>query len=248
MGVVLQLNQHNAEGPRPGLPRAQDRVADSSRPGLPRPQEGAALHGLARRPSPLRDRPSFFFDLACPFSYLAAEQVPRALGQVDWIPVRGEQFSDEPWGRLEAACGHAQRRAGALRLPLVWPERFPAPVPRALRAAAYAAEQGAGDRFTIAAGRLAFCGGFDLEETDVLAEAAAASGLGVDACLAATRDIARDAALRAATWGLLARGVTRLPAFRVGRHYLQGERALEAAALVQAPAEPPSSRPLAPVC
>ncbi|HEY6399529.1 MAG TPA: DsbA family protein [Solirubrobacteraceae bacterium] len=197
------------------------------------------------RPRRTRDRPAFFFDLACPFSYLAAEQVQRALGQVDWIPVRGQDTSDEPWGRLEAACDHAQRRAVTLRLPLVWPERFPSPVPRALRVAAYAAEIGAGDRFTLAASRLAFCGGFDLEEPDVLAEAGAASGLASDALLAAACDLSRDVALRSNAWSLLAQGVTRLPAFRVGRHYLQGERAIEAAALMQPPT---ASRPLAPVC
>jgi 2-hydroxychromene-2-carboxylate isomerase len=234
MGVVVELKERVADRSRCGSPRPQDRVADPS------------SRGLARRASRTHGPPAFFFDLACPFSYLAAEQVQRALGQVDWIPVRGEQTSDEPWGRLEAACGHTQRRAVALRLPLVWPERFPAPVPRALRVAAYAAELGAGDRFTLAASRLAFCGGFDLEEPDVLAEAAAASGLASDACLAAARDIARDTTLQATTWALLARGVTRLPAFRVGRHFLQGERAIDAAALMRAPA--PGLRPLAPVC
>jgi 2-hydroxychromene-2-carboxylate isomerase len=172
--------------------------------------------------------------------------VQRALGQVDWIPVEDEQISDGKWGRRGAARDHAQGRAVALRLPLIWPERFPAPVPRALRVAAYAAELGAGDRFALAAGRLAFCGGFDLEDWDVLAEAAAASGLAIDACLAAARDIARDAALRATAWGLRSRGVTHLPAFRVGRHFLQGERSLEAASLIRGPMA--DARPLAPVC
>jgi 2-hydroxychromene-2-carboxylate isomerase len=147
---------------------------------------------------------------------------------------------------LEAACAHAHGRATALRLPLVWPERFPAPVPRALRAATYAVELGGGDRFAVAASRLAFCGGFDLDEPDVLAEAAAAAGLPIQACIAAADDIARDVILRANAWGLLARGVTRLPAFRVGRHFLQGERAIEAAALMRP--ELAHESPLAPVC
>ena len=32
-------------------------------------------------------RAAFFYDLACPFSYLAAERVERLLGEVEWVPV-----------------------------------------------------------------------------------------------------------------------------------------------------------------
>jgi len=47
--------------------------------------------------------------------------------------------------------------------------------------------------------RLAFCGGFDLDDPEVLAEAAAAAGVPLDDCLRAARDPALDApALRAA--------------------------------------------------
>ena len=45
---------------------------------------------LADRTRPTRGlRPAFFFDLTCPFSYLAAERVERALGDVEWIPTDG---------------------------------------------------------------------------------------------------------------------------------------------------------------
>lgn len=146
---------------------------------------------------------------------------------------------------MEAVCAGAQRRAVALRLPLVWPERFPAPRPRSLRAASYAAGLGAGDRFVLAASRLAFCGGFDLEDSDVLAEAAAAAGIPIDGCLAAADDPASYEAICTTARGLLERGVTRLPAFRVGRHFIQGERAIEAAALMREATA--AERPLAPV-
>jgi 2-hydroxychromene-2-carboxylate isomerase len=246
MGVVIELKERVSARSGSEVPKPQLRVADRSRRRLARRSaSGSGAPGRAWRSAsgPGRgERPAFFFDLACPFSYLAAEQVQRTLGQVDWIPAT----SDEPWGRLEAACAHAQGRATALRLPLVWPERFPAPVPRALRAATYAAELGAGDRFALAASRLAFCGGFDLDDSDVLAEAAAAAGLPIHACVAAADDLARDVVLRATAWSLLARGVTRLPAFRVGRHFLQGERAVEAAALMRPRMADETS--LAPVC
>ena len=77
-------------------------------------------------------------------------------------------------GRSRPRCaGKPRRRAVELRLPLVWPDGFPVAAPSALRAAAYAAEIGAGARFALAASRLAFCGGFDLEDPEILAEAAA---------------------------------------------------------------------------
>ena len=81
-------------------------------------------------------------------------------------------------------------RAPQLRLPLVWPEHFPREVPAAMRAAAYAAEQGRGGEFVLAAGRLAFCGGFDLDDPEILAEAAAAAGIPLDDCLRAAGDFA----------------------------------------------------------
>ena len=80
----------------------------------------------------------------------------------------------------------------AVRLPLIWPENFPANTRHALRAASYAAEQGAGARFALAASRLAFCGGFDLEDTEILSVAASVAGLPVDGCLEAARDPSRD--------------------------------------------------------
>ena len=42
--------------------------------------------------------------------------------------------------------------------------------------------------FVLAATRLAFCGGFDLEDPEILAEAAAAAGIVLDDYLQASRD------------------------------------------------------------
>jgi 2-hydroxychromene-2-carboxylate isomerase len=173
--------------------------------------------------------PAFFFDLACPFSYLAAERVERLLGGVEWIPAAGR-----PVARCDLSSfrSRAESRAAELRLPLVWPDPFPVSVPGALRAAARAGELGAGPRFALAAARLAFCGGFDLEDPEVLAEAAAAAGLTLDQCLAAAGDQALDRSLEATARGLRAQGVRRLPAVRVGGRLFDGERRLvEAAAL-----------------
>ncbi len=124
--------------------------------------------------------PAFFFDLGCPLSYLSAERVERKLGDADWIPA---STADAPGrgsphrGGLRRPARAAEAQADALRLPLVWPDSFPDPVPRAQRAAAYAVAIGAGPQFALAASRLAFCGGFDLSDPETLAEAAAASAV-----------------------------------------------------------------------
>jgi 2-hydroxychromene-2-carboxylate isomerase len=167
----------------------------------------------------------FYFDLACPFSYLAAERVERLLGQVDWIPVSGMAVCGSANPGWELAS-QAEERARALRLPLSWPECSKDGFPGALRAAAYAAANDVGGRFALAGLRLAFCGGFDLEDSEILAEAAAVSGLSFDACLSATVDQAWDAALAAPARVLAEAGLRRLPAFRIGDRWFEGEPGL----------------------
>jgi 2-hydroxychromene-2-carboxylate isomerase len=152
-----------------------------------------------------------------------------------WTPAsaaalqRGRQGADTAGlDRLRAA---AEERAALLRLPLSWPERFPADVPAAMRVAAFAAQAGRGAAFVLAAARLAFCGGFDLEDPEILAEAAAAANIVLDDCLASARDTGRDGAIESAGRRLLAAGADRLPALRVGRALYWGEDRLSDAAL-----------------
>jgi 2-hydroxychromene-2-carboxylate isomerase len=203
-----------------------DRLADRSRPS----------HSAS---------PAFFYDVCCPFSYLAAERIERLLGEVEWVPVPARAVG-QAWQLPEGARAAAERRAAELRLPLVWPDRFPLHVPGLLRAASYAAGIGSGAQFALAAMRLAFCGGFDLEDPEILAEAAAAAGIPLDECFAAIGDPAHDAVLNATATGLGVRGVGRLPALRIGPRLIDGEyRLAEAAALLRAPAA--VRRPLAPV-
>jgi 2-hydroxychromene-2-carboxylate isomerase len=105
-----------------------------------------------------------------------------------------------------------------------------------MRAALYAAELGRGAGFALAAARLAFCGGFDLNDPEVLAEAAAAAAIPLDGCLSAAGDVARDGPIEDAGRWLLAAGADRLPALRVGRVLHCGEqRVAEAAASLRAP-------------
>jgi len=186
-------------------------------------------------PSRVPSRVEFLFDLCCPFSYLAAERVERAFDDVIWTPacmatLRCGSPAAEPEERERTRLA-AERRAAELRLPLVWPERYPEPVPAAMRAASYAAERGRGAAFVLAAGRLAFCGGFDLGDPEILAEAAAAAGIGMEGCLTAVGEVRRDGAIEAAGRQLLADGADRLPALRVGQSLFWGEnRVADAAA------------------
>jgi 2-hydroxychromene-2-carboxylate isomerase len=216
MGDLISLAQHRQS-------RSTTIRSDASRPGPVRPAPGAERGGRA----PGRDPVTFSFDLASPFTYLAAERVERQFQHVVWRPALSEALhggapvtdADD----LAAMMARADSRAQSLRMPLVWPDRYPTSARAAMRVASLAADRGKGGRFVLAATRLAFCGGFDLEDPEVLAEAAAAACLGLDECLAAAKDTRRDGRMEEAGRRLLAQGADRLPVVRVGRTLYCGE-------------------------
>lgn len=178
------------------------------------------------RPAPRARRATFWFDLADPGTYLAAERVERLPAAVRWRPA-----ADRALARTRPE--EAAARAAALGMPLVWPERL-GPVPRAMRAALHACEQGRGAAFVLAASRLAFCGGFDLDDPEVLAEAAAAAGVGLDGAFRAAAEGVRDAEIDAAGAFLVDHGAEALPVLRVGRVLYAGEgRLAEGAAALR---------------
>jgi 2-hydroxychromene-2-carboxylate isomerase len=173
---------------------------------------------------------TLFFDLASPFTYLAAERAERLFAELQWRPACasalqcGEPDADGAWGAAAA-------RATLLRLPLVRSEeQRPYAVPGAMRVASLAAELGCGGAFVLAASRLAFCGGYDLDDPEILAEAAAAAGMGLSETLQAAGDTRRDGPIEDAGRQLLAAGADRLPALRLGRALFCGEHRLSEAA------------------
>jgi len=207
-------------------------------------QRRDAVRHKTRRREPLRAQ--LFFDLACPFTYLATERVERAFSHVTWTATSSETLQrrclvDDPES-IDRVRSAAERRAAELRLPLVWPEHFPREVPAAMRAAAYAAEQGRGGEFMLAAGRLAFAGGFDLDDPEILAEAAAAAGMPLEDCLDAAGDFARDGTAEEIGRRLLSAGADRLPVLRVGRSLFWGEQRVGAAAASVRQATPALAR------
>jgi 2-hydroxychromene-2-carboxylate isomerase len=194
---------------------------------------GPAAHG-GRPP-----RVSFYFDLASPWTYLAAERADRAFPRARWIPVIGDALAVGPAAadpRDNALREAAERRAAELRLPLVWPDAWPVIGRGAMRVAGLAADQGRAAPFALAAGRLAFCGGYELDDPEILAEAAAAAGVRLHEALAAAGEVRRDGPMERTALHLLRSGANELPAITVGRTLFAGEQRLaEAAAAAAAP-------------
>jgi len=229
MGELIDLSAVRAARGRRDVP--SEALVPEGREGEERP-EGAA---------------TFWLDVASPFSYLACERVERVHAGLRWRPVLGHLVPGAAsWegSRGAAVRARAERRAEALRMPLVWPERSLSRARAVTRAAAHAAEHDRAAAFVLAAGRLAFCGGFDLDDPEVLAEAAGAAGLVVEECLAAAGDAARDVEIETATRCLAAGGVDALPVLQLGGRLLCGEERLaEAAAKTRLAPGPPARLP-----
>ncbi len=215
MGELIVLADRGFKG---GLERAAERETDRAT---------TAPTARARGLVPIADV-VFFYSLDCPFSYLTAERVERVLGEVEWVPVAGlsAEWASVRRGESAEVRRRAEHLAAELRLPLVWPDRGSTGVSSALRIAAQAGKLETGPRFALASSRLAFCGGFDLEDPEILAEAAAAAGLPLPQCLAAARDCSLDQGLRDVGYRLRAQGITQLPAVRADRRWYQGESSL----------------------
>ena len=186
------------------------------------------------RPQSRAARAIFYFDLSLPGTYLAAERVDRAFPGVRWEPALFAPPAD-----LEALVVRTERRATELNAPLVWPDRFLVNARPVMRVASLACERGRGALFALAAGRLAFCGGFDLADPEVIFEAAAAAGLPLEDVLRAAGETARDAGLDETTNRLLAAGVAELPAIALGTRVFAGEEQLGAALAAAHASEPP---------
>jgi 2-hydroxychromene-2-carboxylate isomerase len=189
----------------------------------------------SRRGPRERSRPTFYFDLASPHTYLAAERADRMFARLEWCPASSDALQC-PTSVDDEERAIIARRATLLGLPLVWPIGPPAPVVGAMRVAAVAAERGVGAAFVLAASRLAFCGGFDIDEPEILAEAAAAAGIELGDMLHAAGDAGRDGPIEDVARRLLAAGADRLPALQVGRMLFCGEDRLSEAVAARATA------------
>jgi 2-hydroxychromene-2-carboxylate isomerase len=190
---------------------------------------------------------AFYFDLASPLAYLAAERVLHVLpGPAEWQPVLarelpgGETFEafrcreDEDIFRVEV-----ERRARELGLqPLRWPEPFPFDSALAMRVATYAKSIGRAVPFAQAAFRQAFAGGRALDVVDNVLIAAAACEMHPRGVLTAAELRAVERQLSEATASAAQAGVEDVPAVVVKgsqtggepHRVFHGERSIEEAA------------------
>lgn len=164
-------------------------------------------------------------------TYLAAERVDRHLERVRWRPALVDRPDMDPvsaWRALD-------ERARALRMPLLQPEGLVTGGEQVMRVAHLAASRGRGAAFALAAGRMAHCGGFDLDDPDVAATAADAAGLDHAEALAAAEEEWRDELMREAGRRLGACDAVELPVLQVAGRLLAGEqRVAEAVAVARA--------------
>jgi len=195
-------------------------------------------------------RATFYFDLASPECYLAAERILHVLGPAEWQPVlarelprpqRYEGFrcrEEEEIFRAEIA-----RRADQLGLqPLRWPDPFPFDSDLAMRVATYAKSIGRAIPFAQAAFRQAFAGGHSLHHPDFVLIASAACEMHPAAVLRASQLRSVERQLSAATTHAERAGATDVPALRVGELLFEGERAVEEAAARMSALPPAGSR------
>jgi 2-hydroxychromene-2-carboxylate isomerase len=181
----------------------------------------------------------FYFDLASPLAYLAAERVLQAFpGPIEWRPVLareepGAERFDAERGATEEEIQRDEiaRRARELGLqPLRWPDPFPFDSSLAMRVATYAKSIGRAVPFAQAAFRQAFAGGHSLEDPDVVLIAAAACEMHPSAVLRGAELRSVTLALANATSSAEAAQIKEIPAFVVHGDVFCGERALERAA------------------
>jgi 2-hydroxychromene-2-carboxylate isomerase len=187
-------------------------------------------------PEPLA---TFYFDLASPLAYLAAERVLHTMPiATEWQPVLARELpsaesfeafrcrdEEEEIFRLEVG-----RRAAELGLQeLRWPDPFPFDSALAMRAATYAKSIGRVVAFAQAAFRQAFAGGHSLGETNHVLIAAAACEMHPSAVLKGAELRSVGEQLSAVTAAAAELGVSDVPAMRVGERVFHGERALEEA-------------------
>jgi 2-hydroxychromene-2-carboxylate isomerase len=203
---------------------------------------------------------AFYFDLASPLAYLAAERVLHVFSSpptpAEWRPIdaRGLRGRAPAKAQYDGARGtkeeihdgarrndrnddapglreQVERRARELDLqPIRWPEPFPFDSSLAMLVATYAASIGRAVPFAQAAFRQAFAGGHSLQDPDFVLIAAAACEMHPTAVLRGAEMRSTAERLATATMSAASAGVTDVPAITIGERVFVGEEAPERAA------------------
>jgi len=200
--------------------------------------------------------PCFYFGVMSPYSWFAAERIERVLAPARWRGVLAgvvfKQHGRTSWGLTERrADGIADCEARAREHclgPIVWPEPWPTSDLQAGRAMAFcelrdregATASGALDSgaprdsllktFALAAMRMAFLEGADLEQLDAVLEAGRRSGIAEHELREALQDQRVKDELRAITGEAIAAGVFGVPTVLVGEQLFWGDDRLQDAA------------------
>jgi 2-hydroxychromene-2-carboxylate isomerase len=157
----------------------------------------------------------FFYDLASPDAYLAAERVVDVLGEVpEFVPVRMGGAAGFRCAEEEAIYrAEIERRAASYGvLPLKWPPSLDADTGWAMLVATFAKQTGRVVAFSLAAFRQAFAAGRDLGDRDTVLIAAAAAELHPAAVVRGAELRGTRERLDAATAAARAAGVRSVPA------------------------------------
>ena len=178
---------------------------------------------------------AFYFDLAVPEAYLAAERILSLMPvPCEWVPVPAGDLAGGGWGAWRCAeereieLSQLERVAAARGLqPVRWPAELPFDSGLALRAATFAKGAGKTVAFSLAAFRQAYAGGRDLSDPDSVVLAGAACEIHPRALVhgAATRSVAER--LARATELARERDVRTVPAVWVGGEVFHGDAGLD---------------------
>jgi 2-hydroxychromene-2-carboxylate isomerase len=182
--------------------------------------------------------PAFFFDLASPAAYVAAERALQVLPGVEWVPVLARELAGAETFEAfrcaeerDIALAEIERAAESHGLQaLRWPDPFPFDSLLAMRVATYAKQIGRTVAFALAAFRQAYAGGRSLAQPDNVVIAAAACEMHPAAVLKAADLRGVRAALDDATARAVALGVRDVPAVWTGERVFHGQADLERAA------------------
>jgi 2-hydroxychromene-2-carboxylate isomerase len=190
--------------------------------------------------------PVFYYDFNSPFAYIAAHRVDDVLPvRPRWQPIAFAFLliaqGREPWSFDVEGRGptmeDCKRRAGALGLPLQWPDGWPREsyslLP--LRAAVLAEQAGLLREFSRAAFRQHFSHPEGVRELDGVLAAAATAGLDPEHVRAHIGDADVKAAVKDATDAAIDLGVFGVPTVQVADELFWGDDKLEDAAAALAP-------------
>jgi 2-hydroxychromene-2-carboxylate isomerase len=186
----------------------------------------------------MAEAPTFYFGAMSPYSWFAAERIDHVIPDAEWRPVfAGAVFKAcgrSSWGldeRRLAGIAECEARArerglGAIR----WPDPWPTVDVRVARAMLVARDAGVLKPFALAAMRLAFREGYDLEDPAAIAEAARRVGLDPAVLERVIQTPELKTALRRETDEAVAKGVFGVPTVLVGNELYWGDDRLEDAA------------------